>query len=129
MKYVIEIGQDTKARLQLLRYAFVVGGNNDQSAKKNIETLRREIAVMDLFDAIMTERAGNGEPEFEIKPGASEIVFDRPQYELATAHLNAMVSVTSTAAARRMVDLVDWFSTIQPTDAPKAKSAKRSKAA
>jgi hypothetical protein len=109
MTYSIEIHD--KERFALLYQSFVMGGNNTQD-KKNIEVLRREIAIFDALDAVSTEANGAR----TMHDGPQVVTLDQPQYQLLKKYIDTMVSVAATSAARRMVELVDWFDAIKPGD-------------
>jgi len=111
MVYQLSFTATDKERFALLYQSFVVGGNNAQD-KKNIEVLRREIAVMDALDAISAEVDGAR----MLAAGAQSLTLDTPQYQLVKKYLDVFVSVAATGAARRVVALVDWFDSIKPTE-------------
>lgn len=118
MVYQVTFGKDDAERFALFYESFVLGGNNAQD-KKNIEVLRREIAVLDALDAI-SEDTGRGRT---MRPGPQTVTLDQPQYQLVKRYLDAFVSVTSTSGARRVVALVDWFDAIKGAE-PDAKKSK-----
>jgi hypothetical protein len=111
MTYVVKFGVGDAERFALLYSAFVTGGNNLQE-RKDIEKLRREIAVLDKFAAISSRPPGvpeAAEGTRVMNEGAHEVVLDHPQFQMVKRHLESMVAVTATTGARRMVELVDWF--------------------
>jgi hypothetical protein len=126
MKYVVKFGAKDGSRFSLLYQAFILGGNNSK-APKDIEKLRREIAVTDLFWSVSDLPPGV-EPRAGVrilKDGAQSVTFDRPQYELIQSYLDAFVGITATSSAREIVDLVDWFAKVEPTESAPAPAAKK----
>lgn len=126
MKYVVKFGAKDGQRFSLLYQAFVMGGNNCK-APKDIEKLRREIAVMDLLWEIsyVPEGADPRAASRVMHEGAHTVTLDRPQYELVKLYLDAFVGITATSSARDVVGMVDWFEKIEPTEGPTAKPTKK----
>ncbi len=129
MTYVVKFGASDAERFRLLYEAFVVGGTHIEG-RKDIETLRRELSVLDKLSAISERPAGVPDdqeaPTRTLHPGDHTVTLDHPEYQMVKKHLSAMVSVTSTRGARRIVELVDWFDSLKGEEkAGEAKPARK----
>lgn len=118
MKYIVKFKATEARKFALFYVAFVSGGNAlADTQRKDMEQLRREVAVLDLLWAI-SDGPEEGSHDRTLREGDQEMVLDKPQYDLCARYLQAFCSVVKTTAAHQALALVDWFDALQQVDGP-----------
>lgn len=116
--------EQDRTRVSMLYHGFLTGGNQPQP--KTIEVIRRESAMLDKFEDVITvtetfePSTGNREVKIFFKPTPDDrpttvsIVLNQPEFELLKKYFEQ--TPWTVRVSREVIDISDWLASLPVTE-------------